>query len=332
MKYLSFLGIDISKKTLFCCLRSHNTTLLRAEIENTTVGITQFFRKISKLVDRRYLLVCAEHTGIYGAHLLNYLKKEQIATWMESGIQIKLSSGLNRGKNDEIDAYRISDYACTQLHKLRLYQFPSEANTRLQTLAKTRERLLKMKGQLKVPLQEQATFLDKKTVQMLEMSIKSALVGLLKSIKKVEEQMSKIINADQTLKRQFELITSISGVGPVTATKVIVYTPGFTKFTCPKKFACYVGTAPFGDQSGSSLKTKPKVSSFAHKKIKALLHLCAMSNLGAKNGNKFKTFYERKIAEGKNKMAVLNAVRNKLIQVIFAVVRTNKPFELSYQY
>jgi len=64
--------------------------------------------------------------------LLNYLKKEQLVTWMESGIQIKLSSGSNRGKNDEIDAYRISDYACTQLHKLRFYQFLSEATTRLQ--------------------------------------------------------------------------------------------------------------------------------------------------------------------------------------------------------
>ncbi|HAS45076.1 MAG TPA: hypothetical protein DCS93_31630 [Microscillaceae bacterium] len=189
-----------------------------------------------------------------------------------------------------------------------------------------------MKGQLKVLLEEQVTFLDKKTAQVLEASIKSALVGVLKSIKRVEEQMRGIINADQTLKQQFELITSTSGVGPVIATKVIVYTQGFTKFTCSKKFACYVGTTPFGDQSGSSIKIKPKVSSFAHKKIKALLHLCAMSNLGAKNGNKFKVFYENKIAEGKNKMAVLNAVRNKLIQVIFAVVRTNKPFDLSYQY
>jgi transposase len=43
-----------------------------------------------------------------------------------------------------------------------------------------------------------------------------------------------------------------------------------------------------------------------------------------------KEFYERKVEQGKNKMSVLNAVRNKLVLRIFAVVRENRKYEKNY--
>ena len=41
-------------------------------------------------------------------------------------------------------------------------------------------------------------------------------------------------------------------------------------------------------------------------------------------------YYERKVAEGKNKMSVINAVRNKLVHRIFACVLQNRKYENSY--
>ncbi len=52
-------------------------------------------------------------------------------------------------------------------------------------------------------------------------------------------------------------------------------------------------------------------------KLKKLLHLCAMSAI--QNDKEMKAYFERKTAEGKNKMSVINAVRNKLIHRVFAV-------------
>ena len=43
-------------------------------------------------------------------------------------------------------------------------------------------------------------------------------------------------------------------------------------------------------------------------------------------------FYLRKVAAGKNKMSVINAVRNKLILRIFSVVKRNEPYRKNYQY
>ncbi|WP_229598717.1 hypothetical protein [Runella limosa] len=49
---------------------------------------------------------CMEHTGIYNAHLLSYLHKIPLPIWLKNSLQIKKSGGLQRGKNDSIDAHR----------------------------------------------------------------------------------------------------------------------------------------------------------------------------------------------------------------------------------
>ena len=63
-------------------------------------------------------------------------------------------------------------------------------------------------------------------------------------------------------------------------------------------------------------------------KLKKLLHLCAMSAM--QNDQEMKAYYERKLLEGKNKMSIINAVRNKLVHRIFAVVRDNRMYEDNY--
>lgn len=333
MKYRYFLGIDIGKSSLACCLRSGNQIILEQSISNKPSSIKTFFKKLSKQIDLTVLLVCAEHTGIYSQHLLAVLEALGIDTWMEPGIQIKQSSGFHRGKSDESDARMISDYAYTNREKARLFQFPRPILISLHALSTTRERLLKNKTSLLNALKEQEAFLPPKTVQELKKANKAAIQGILKSIQKVEQQMKELITSDTYLKQIFKLITSITGIGKVTAIKIIVHTGEFKKITSAKKFACYAGVAPFSQRSGTTLKTKPRVHHFAYKKIKSLLHMCAMSNIASKKEeNKFKIYYEKKIEEGKHKMSAINALRNKLIQVIFGVVKNQQPFDPCYKY
>jgi len=115
----------------------------------------------------------------------------------------------------------------------------------------------------------------------------------------------------------------------LTATALLVYTKGFTSFKNAKELACYCGVVPFNKTSGSSVKYKPSVSPFANMKLKKLLHLCAMSAI--QNDNEMKSYYERKISDGKNKMSIINAVRNKLVHRVFAVVRDNRFYEDNYK-
>ncbi len=103
---------------------------------------------------------------------------------------------------------------------------------------------------------------------------------------------------------------------------------GFTAFDNAKQLACYCGVVPFDKSSGTSVRYKSTVSPFANKKLKKLLHLCAMSAL--QNDPEMKAYFERKVKEGKNKMSVINAVRNKLIHRVFAVIRDERMFEENY--
>jgi transposase len=106
---------------------------------------------------------------------------------------------------------------------------------------------------------------------------------------------------------------------------MIAKTEGFTTITEPRKMACYCGIVPFDHQSGTSIKRQPRVSSYADKSIKSILHLSAMSAI--RLDNKFRDYYRRKVAEGKNKMSVLNAVRNKIVHTIFALIKNQATYQ-----
>src|SRR5690606_17779893 len=86
-----------------------------------------------------------------------------------------------------------------------------------------------------------------------------------------------------------------------------------------RKMACFAGVVPFDHQSGTSLKYKPRISVFADKELKKVLHLAAMSAIRLEND--FRAYYLRKVEEGKNKMSILNAIRNKIIHRIFALIK-----------
>ena len=103
----------------------------------------------------------------------------------------------------------------------------------------------------------------------------------------------------------------------------MVYTRNFTTFETPNHLACYAGVAPFPNESGTSIK-RARTSSLANQKLKKLLHLAAMAAIRSKG--EISDYYLRKVKEGKNKMLVINNIRNKLIKRMFAVLKSNKPY------
>ncbi len=117
------------------------------------------------------------------------------------------------------------------------------------------------------------------------------------------------------------------GVGKKTAIEIIVQTNEFKEFATAREFACYIGVAPFEFSSGKSIRGKTKVSQKANKKVKKLLTMVCMNFAKLKGkANVFREYYQRKVAEGKNKMSVINAVRNKIVHTIFALVRKGEKF------
>jgi transposase len=330
MEFTYFIGTDVSKNELDLAVMRGKTLLFHKEINNKQEDIIGFIRELGQLPGFNFsnTLFCMEHTGIYNNHLLACLHKKKANIWLEAAIQIKNSSGKLRGKNDKIDAIRIADYAYVQREKARLWVPKRELIQQLSHLTASRSRLIDARKMLKTPLGEHNNFSTGKIARQSSAMCSHTLKAIEADMEKVEKAIDKVIVSDPELKRLFALVTSVNGVGKVTAIQILITTNEFKDIRSPKQYACYAGVAPFTDESGKVTK-KARVSHMANKKIKTLLHMSAL--IAIQHNQDIRSYYQRKVGqEKKNKMSVINAVRNKIILRIFACVNNNSPYQNNY--
>ena len=326
-----FLGVDISKKTFQTALTQDGMNMYTVEVCNNAGSIHAFMVELKKKFSFSFsqLTVCMEHTGIYCYPLLDWLVKNNVNVCVEPALQIKQSQGMTRGKSDRIDAGRIAQYACKNYKQLRFWKPQRPVVQKLKALLTLRERLVKTKVQLEVPIHESHEFVEEHIRKAIVRNCRQTLKALQKDIEKTECDIDGLISQDGQVQLQVQLATSVPGVGRLTALNVIIATAEFTRITDPRKFACYAGVAPFEHSSGSSLRGKTRVSKMANMTLKKLLHLAAMSAIQC--SQELRLYYSRKVAEGKNKMSVLNAVRNKLIARIFVCIKQQRAYSKNYQ-
>lgn len=329
MDFIYFIGVDVSKEKLDIAVYRLTELLFHKQISNDVKDIRRFIKELCKLDGFRLseAVFCMEFTGIYNNHFVYELVKTKANVWLEPASRIRNSLGLVRGKNDKLDAIRIGRYAYKNCDEVRLWNPRRCVVSKLYHLTTLRSRLIAVKNALQVPLKEMDLFVDKSVKSACSKLSRRSLNSLEADIKKVEKAIDDLIKADPELSRLVRIITSISGVGKQTAIGVISTTNEFKDIQEPKKYACYSGVAPFPRESGI-FKGRSRVSHLANKKMKTLLHMAALSAILCNKD--LKIYYERKVAEGKNKMAVINAVRNKLIHRIFACVEQNREYENSY--
>ena len=322
-KYTYFIGIDISRNELDYAVMHGKKLLFHREAKNEPQDIFAFIDELKLLpgftISRS--VFCMEQTGVYSNHLLNALKRIKANVVLENALQIKNSLGLLRGKYDKIDAIRIAQYAYTNRESLNIKVSQRLTIIQLANLFSIRNRLLGLQLALNLPLTEQASFIKEVIHKESVTACKRSLEALKADLEDVEKSIDALIKSDDHLARLFQIITSVSHVGRITAIQMIICTNEFKDIKDPKKFACYAGVAPFKKESGR-FKGRAKVSPLANKKMKSLLHICAISALRGKN--ELKLYYDRKVAEGKPKMAVINAIRNKIILRVFACINENR--------
>lgn len=200
-------------------------------------------------------------------------------------------------------------------------------------LSAARQRLIAVYNQLAGPLAEQQGFVNPSFQKQLLKGCQASLVAIEKDRKAIDKAIDQLVEGDNQLKDLFSLITSVPGIEPTTATEVVIATNELKAITDPKKMARHAGVAPFDYKSGTSVRGRPGVSQHARKRLKSLFHLAAMSAIRVKG--ELQDYYQPvrrcgKVKEGKNKMLVLNAVRNKLIHRIYAVVARGEKYDKNY--
>jgi len=315
-----FTGIDVSKLWLdIAVFKPTDGFVYQTRIDNNVKSIRGFLRDLKKHLKAEITehLFCMEHTGKYGHAFLNASILERAKVWVELPIQIKRSQGLVRGKTDKWDAARIAQYAYRFADKAAFWMPADKTIQDLKELQAKRNILVKTYSQLSQENKSDPFF-------------KKPLLALKQGIEAIELKMEQLLNQNDRAWHQYNLLKTVPGIGKQTAMALIIVTNGFTRLTESRKLSCYSGLAPFPYQSGSSVKGRTKVSKMGDKKLKVLLNLSAWNAI--RSITAFKDYFNRKVSEGKHKMSVINAVRNKLLALALAVIKRNSPFEKNYSF
>jgi transposase len=328
MKFKNFVGIDVSKSSVDFSIIKDQKFLFHQRIENSKDSVNMFLKelKFNHKIGGKSTLFCMENIGLYCNNIVGCLRRAKSLLWMESPLQIKLSLGLQRGKNDKIDSLRIAQY-CQQNHqKAVLLEEPREIIQKLKQLSTVRLRLGRLAKAIKTPISYIKA--EKKMFKDITALCTKSMKAINSDLKNIEERMLKLIKNDERLSHLFDILVSIDGVGEVLAIQLIIVTNEFTNFHSAKKFACYCGISPFEHSSGSSTKGKSKVSRVANMKMKSALHLPTVSAIRC-DGD-IRNYYKKKVAEGHPTMSVLNAAKNKLVQRIFACIKEDRLYRKDY--
>ena len=326
---LHFIGVDVSKLTIDVAIikNNDNTRIYALKLANDASG----FKELKKWMAANQVtfletVFCIEHTGYYSKPLAKFVIAESGNLWMEMSLKIIRSLGVQRGKNDKLDAKRIALFAQRNIEDFVPYQPPRPVIENIKTLLMLRDKLIESKNALLVPVNELAS-IDKASGKIALKTIRPAMDAIEKNITEIDTQIDGIIAADDGLGQLFKLVTSVPGVGRITFFYLLYFTNEFKNYSEAKQLACYCGVVPFEHTSGSSVKGKPKVHNMANKQLKKLLHMCALC--AVTYYPEFKMYYERKVAEGKNKMLVLNNVKNKIVLRIAAVIKNNTEYKIA---
>ncbi len=327
-----FIGIDFSKLKFDAVLIIEVSTqkTVHQEFDNTPSGYQDFVLWISRHTNlpSQDWLICGEHTGLYSYCLTEYLNESSIDIWLENPVQIKRSMGLTRGKTDKADALNIALYAYRFRDKAQSTKLRDKALEQIKDLMAFRARLTDMKTALQIPANELAQVKTNESVFDIVSESLLFCHYIQNLIDTIEQRIKSLLSNHELLYQNYDLLLSVKGIGFVNAVMMLVITNNFNEFDNPRKFGCYCGVVPFCHQSGTSIRGKDRVSQMANKKMKALLTQAALA--AVKHDPKFKSYYIRKLQEDKDHALIINNVRNKLIHIMFAVIKNKKPYDQNY--
>jgi transposase len=328
-----YVGIDISKEKCNLCYREGLNIVREEECVNDVKAFKKSFEAALKALGSSIdeVLVCAEYTGRYIYPLTVACQEMDMFLWMDDPTRIKNSMGITRGKNDKIDAARIAEYAYRYSDKAVRYTIAEEAMVSMKNLLADREFLLVDKKRYQSQITDQKRYMASGDFMHKSSRWKKIIKVIDDQIKAIDAEIENIIAADPILTRQKELLTSIDGIGDRIAINMIAITGGFTRFENARHFCSFAGLTPYKYDSGTSIRSKAKISKRANQTMKALLHLAAVGAATHMKEGEYKDYYERKIKEGKHVMCVLNVIRAKLVHRMFSVIRRDEMYTKRYQ-
>ena len=237
-------GIDLSMEKFDVNFIDENGNEKSKTVKNGINSISMFLEEIPS----ERSILCAENTGVYGDLLLYLCNQMDVTICFVPGYTIKHSLGLLKGKSDQIDARRIREYGERFTDKLVPTVYENETVKELQELYTLRAQLVRTRKALLTS----ETGRKHQPMQSIYVHarVKSVIGNLDAEIAEIGKEIEKVIQTNEEMKENYQLATSIKGVGPVITTDLLIKTGNFQSIDTARKAASYAGVCPFPNSTG----------------------------------------------------------------------------------
>jgi transposase len=301
------VGIDVSMDRLDVAVRPTGETFA---VERDAEGLSRLIARLAPLEPKS---IAVEATGGYETVVAASLSAAALPVVVVNPAQVRaFAKALSkRAKTDPIDAAVIAHFV--EAAKPDIRPLPDEQTRLLADLLARRTQIVQM---IVAERQRQKRLIEKR----LQKSIARLLAALQKELSSLETDIDEAVRGSPAWREKEDLLASVPGVGPTIARTLIAELSELGRLD-RRKIASLVGLAPWTRQSGQW-----KGKSFTdggRTQVRAALFMGTL--VAARHNPALKGFHQRLLGAGKPKLVAIIAVARKLLTILNAIIREQKP-------
>jgi transposase len=326
------VGIDVAQNELVVSLGRMDEQISIEVYDykvfpNTKKGFSGLVSWVNKqtctATEVRYVM---EATGVYHESLAYYLCSNQ------KKVSIVLPNKISNYVRT-LDIKTITDKSASQAiarfgleRQLEVWQPPSKIFNDLRQLCREREQLVQERTVLKNQLHAERT-----SATSSEKSIKRTkkrITMIDTQEKEIRQEVATLIKGDEALTEKMKVITSIPGIGDLTAVTIIAETNGFELIKNKRQLVSYAGLDVREKTSGTSVKSKPRISKRGNRNLRKVMHFPALAAI--RTDESFRYIFLRLVSRHGIKMKAIVAIQRKLLELTYILWKSNTSYCLNY--
>lgn len=325
-------GIDVAQNELVVSLGSMNHDIGTAifafkTFANSAKGFNDLVSWVTKLAVKemkvRYVM---EATGVYHEKLAYYLADagQEVSIVLPN----KISNYFRT-----LDIKTITDKTASQAiclfgleRKLEIWQKPKKIFKDLKQLTRERDQLIADRTALKNQLHAEKAEAFPNEDSIKRVTKRMQLID--KQELEIRAEITELIKKDAGLVNKIANITTIPGVGKLTAVIVLAETNGFELIKNKKQLVSYSGLDVRVKDSGTSVKSKPRISKKGNRHLRKAMYMPALAAM--RFNEHHKAIFVRLVSRHGIKMKAAVAVQRKILELIYTIYKTDKAFNKNY--
>jgi transposase len=332
-KLKQVVGIDVAQKELVVTIGVLFDDLsiefyAYKVFPNNERSFDALLKWVKKLIDNQVpVSYVMEATGVYHQKFAYYLEKNK------QDVSIVLPNKISNYMRT-LDLKTVTDKSCSEAiarfgleRQLSLWKRPKEIYKKLQQLVRERNQIVDERVMVKNQLHAEQTEAEPNVSSISR--IKARIKFLSKQEQEIKKDINVLLHQDPSITEEVAIMTTIPGVGQLTAVTILAETNGFELIKNKKQLVSYAGLDVKEKQSGTSVKGKARISKKGNKNLRKALHLPALSAI--KHNDNFKEVFARLVSKSGIKMKGVVAVQRKILELTYILHKNKSVYQKEYE-